>query len=745
MMRIGNLQSSDASKLDAACAQAMELQLAGRLDPAGRLYAAILQVAPEHAAANHCFGMLHVQLQRPTESLPFLLAALQAKPEISDYWLGYLEALRLAGRVDTAKNILALGRRHGLQGAAVEEFSHRLDSTLSPAAPPAKPAQPTQPAAAPSVAGVSKPRKPHRSKRSRRHHPDFDVNKQESTLLSLVEQRNFADALELARSMTERFPERGLGWKILGAFMTAEGGYQKTLEVMQTAVRLMPRDAEAHVNLGMTLAKAKRFAEAESYLHRALELNPELAAAHYRLAMTYEFQGRYAEAEASLRRGRAIGLRTNKVAGDDELSYSHMLFLMGHNPTVDADELFAEHRRYGEYFESRLRPSWPTHPNSRSPDRVLKVGFVSGDLYGHSVTQFLEPIVARLKDRPGLELHAYYNNTVLDEVSGRLQASFKSWSPVCKLSDTQLAVKIINDRIDVLIDLSGHTGHTRLPVFARKPAPIQLSWLGYPGTTGLQAVDYYLADKQWLPPGRFDKLFTEKLAYLPDRWAFQPHPDTPAVGPLPALTTGRLTFGSFHRLGKINSSTIHLWSQLLLALPQAALLVVGIPMDGQQNALMAQFAAQGIGPDRLTFHGRCIMQHYLGLHHQVDIGLDTHPYAGATTTMHSLSMGVPTLTVAGTSAQARAGAGILANAALDEFIAADAADFVAKALYWAENLTELADIRAGLRARLAQSPGGQPELIALHFDAALRNMWRRWCAGLHAQSFATDALVGMNR
>jgi protein O-GlcNAc transferase len=204
---------------------------------------------------------------------------------------------------------------------------------------------------------------------------------------------------------------------------------------------------------------------------------------------------------------------------------------------------------------------------------------------------------------------------------------------------------------------------------------------------------------------------------------------------LPALETGRLTFGSFHRLGKINSSTIRLWSQLLLGLPQATLLMVGIPLDGKEIRLLDQFAAHGIERPRVTFHSRCSMDLYLALHNRVDIGLDTHPYTGATTTMHSLSMGVPTLTMAGATSTSRAGAGILAQVGLEGFIATDARDFVAKGIYWANHLAELAAVRAGLRTRVEQSPGGQPALIAAHLEGALRHMWKRWCAGLPAESF----------
>ncbi len=680
-----------SSELDEACSSAMQLQLTGQAQQAEQLWHAILQQVPNHAAANYCVGMLNVQSRRPFDALSFLLAALRADPQVPDYWLGYLEALLLCGRIDEATQALALGRQHGLAGGGVDDFAKRLGQASAAC--------------------------------------------NERALLAAMARGDTAAAQALARTLTGLSPEHGLPWKVLGALLWADGCTVEGLAAMQTSALLLPDDAEAHCNLGLTLSKLSRFEEAETHLRRALDIDPEFSIAHYRLGMTYSLQGRLAEAQVSLRRG--IALRSNYAQGEDAQNYSNLLFILSHDATVDADSLFAEHRLFSEVFESGLSASWPAHANERDPERRLKIGFVSGDLYEHSVGQFLEPVAMHLALRPDLELHAYCTHTVEDALSRRLHALFKSWNPVEALSDTAFAGKIMDDRIDVLIDLSGHTGHNRLPVFARKPAPVQISWLGYPGTTGLNAVDYYLADRRWLPPGQFDRLFTERLAYLPDRWAFKPHAAAPAVGPLPALASGYLTFGSFHRLGKINSSTIRLWSQLLLALPQATMLVLGVPVDGPEKRLLDEFAAHGVEPNRLTFHGRCTMDVYLAFHNQVDIALDTLTYAGATTTMHSLSMGVPTLTVAGATSQARAGAGILANVGLDQFIAADAADFLAKARYWAEHLTELAELRAGLRARLACSPAGQPALIAAHFASALRHMWRRWCAGMPAESFGT--------
>jgi len=707
--------------LDEACGGAIERQLAGRLDEAQALYHAILQADPNHAAANYALGMLHVQARRPAEAISFLLTALKADSQTPDFWLGYFEALLQMGRTEEARAALVSGRKQGLAGAAVEEFAERLDAAMGAEA--------------------------------------------ERELLATLQRGDATLAQRMARGLTEKFPARGGPWKVYGALLWAEGRVDEALAAMQVSARLLPRDAEAHCNLGLTLTKLERFADAETHLRRALEIDPAFSIAHYRLGMTYSLQGRLDEAAASLRRG--LALRARYTEGDDAQNFSNLLFVMSHDPAIDAEELFAEHRRYGEYVEGPLRDGQaaggggrsaggdgrsaggggrsaggaPRHTNShsnvRDPQRLLKIGMVSGDFYEHPVGQFLEPIVAELARRPGLELHAYCSNPVDDALGRRLQSRFASFTAVNGLSDDACAERIAADRIDVLIDLSGHTADNRLPVFARKAAPVQASWLGYPGTTGLTAMDYYLADRVWLPPG-FERMFTEKLVYLPDRWAFRPHADAPAVGPLPASSAGSLTFGSFHRHGKINAACIALWSRLLRELPQTRLLLVGLRLDGAQERLLDAFAAHGVERTRLTVHGRCTLDKYLDFHRQVDIALDALPYAGATTTMHSLSMGVPTLTIAGASPQGRAGAGILGNLGLHDFIAADADDFVARARHWDQRHAELAALRAGLRDRLARSPGGQPAVFAHYFDQALRRMWSRWCQGLPPQAFAYE-------
>ena len=555
----------------------------------------------------------------------------------------------------------------------------------------------------------------------------------EQALLTLLKERNPSAALALAQDLTQRFAERGMGWKVLGALLWAEGRTAEALAAMQNSLRLLPRDAEARSNLGLTLTILQRFAEAEACFREALRIDPNFATAHYRLGMTYYLQARMPEAEASLRTG--VSLRAGYATGDDELNYSNLLFIASHNPALDADALFGEHCRFGEYFESPLRPGWPRHTNSRDPDRRLKVGFVSGDLREHAVASSVEPLLAQLRNHAGLQLHAYHSSAAEDGVSRRLRALVHGWYPVAALSDLQLTKKIMDDGMDILIDLSGHKGLNRLPAFARKPAPIQASWIGYPGTTGLTAMDYYLADRHFLPPGEFDRYFTEKLVYLPRNAPFQPCASAPPVNALPALASGRLTLGSFNRPDKINDATLQLWSRLLLELPQARMILGGIAPGTQRDSFIERFAACGIVRERLTFHPRCDVSAYLALHHQVDICLDTIPYSGGTTTYHALWMGVPTLTAAGTTPASRQGAAIMGQIGLDGFIAANAADFVDRGVDWAKRTAALAEVRAGLRERWQHSPTRGPEVIATALHTAFRHMWRLWCANLPAESF----------
>ena len=715
---MSNSASSPASaspSVDELCARAVQLQISGAFDASEQIYRMILQAQPTHAAANHCLGLLLVHVRRAADSLPHLLVALNGNPEVPDYWLGYLESLLLLGELGQAKNTLALGRQHGLKGKAVEEFAKRLEAAVNP--------EPT---------------------RSSRRREIQHGRRDENALLGMIKKGRFVEGRALARSMTERYPDRGLSWKVLGALLWAQKDQDNALTrgdaltAMRTAVRLLPNDAEALRNLGAALNEASLFEEAETCLQRALSIDPTSISAHNDLGENHWLQGRPDEAEAFYRSALALAAGQPTTAFSDKLNTA-LLFTMSNNPRVDADSLFAEHCRVGEYLDGRGRGSRPRHLNNPDPQRRLQIGFVSGDLWNHSVARFIEPVLARLQNYPSVELHTYYNNGFQDTVTQRLRGYLKHWSAVHKLSDQQLAQQIIDDRIDILIDLSGHTALNRLRAFARKPAPIQASWIGYPGTTGMRAMDYYLCDRHFLPPGQFDKYFTEKLVYLPANAPFEAFQSAPPVNALPALASGRMTFGSFNRLSKVNAATVELWSQLLRAVPTADMLIAGMPPDFPRDQLIARFAAAGVARERIAFHPRCDMEPYLALHNRVDVCLDTFPYNGGTTTVHAIWMGVPTLTVVGPTPPGRQGAALLGRLDLDGFITTSPEDFVAKGRYWAENLAALAAVREQLRSRWQLSAARDPDVIVASLDQAFRHMWKRWCADMPAESFHSGA------
>jgi protein O-GlcNAc transferase len=514
----------------------------------------------------------------------------------------------------------------------------------------------------------------------------------------------------------------------LGDALKDLGQRDEALACCRRALEINPQYVEAYSNQGVILKSLGLLDDAVACYHRALEINAEFAQVHSNLGLALQDRGQFDAAVASFR--RALELKPEFAQ-----THSNLLFSLSHNIEVSADELHGEHRRFGEHFESSLRVHWPQHRNTRDPERHLQVGFVSGDFRNHAIANFIEPVLEQLARHPRLSIHAYYNHSTEDTVTQRLRGHMDHWNSVVGMSDAELAKKIETDGIDILIDLSGHTAQHRLLTFARKPAPIQASWMGYPGTTGLQAMDYYFCDRHFLPVEQFASQFTEKIVHLPANAPFLPFKDAPEVKPLPALRQGYVTFGSFNRLSKINPMVIALWAKLLRALPDAHMLLAGLPEEGKYDTLIQWFAQEGIARERLSFHARSNMPDYMSLHQQVDICLDTFPYTGGTTTMHALWMGVPTLTLTGSTPAGRQGASILGHVDLPQYVAHDQEDFVRKGVAAAGNLAALSQTRATLRQRLASSAMGQPELIADGLQQALRLMWQRWCNGLPAQIF----------
>ena len=499
------------------------------------------------------------------------------------------------------------------------------------------------------------------------------------------------------------------------------GRFHEAIDCQRRALELTPGLADAWLGLANAQTASGDLGAAVDSHRRAIDADPTRAMPHHDLGTTLYKLGRIEEAIACFRRALTIEPSLPEA-------WTGLLFCLSHDARADAPALFEEHRRFGAQFDAPVPRA--EHRNLRDPDRRLRVGFVSADFREHAVALFVEPILAELATCPSLELHAYFNHTTGDATTDRMRASFARFTPVAHQSDEALAQTIEDDGIDVLVDLSGHTAGSRLPMFARKPAPVQASWIGYLGTTGLRAVDYYIADACLLPLESRAGSFTERIVSLPAWAAFVPATDLPPINALPALANGYLTFGSFNRMSKLGPFVVATWSRLLRALPTSRLLLGGMPPEGQYGELVARFEHEGIARDRLTFQPRCSARDYLLLHHGVDIVLDAYPYAGGNTSAHALSMGVPVLTLAGSTPPSRQGAAIMRHVGLPEFVAGTPDEFEHKGVAWAGNLDRLAQVRAGLRTRFLTSPMGRPDLTAAALERALRTMWQRWCAGL---------------
>lgn len=577
--------------------------------------------------------------------------------------------------------------------------------------------------------------------------------------LALQRQADFAGAAQAFRHSLLLAPAEAAVWSNASANELESGNPAEALRLAREAVRLAPDSAIAHLNAGNALSASGLRTEAEAAFVRAIALQPNLCQALLSLGREQSMRGNFAEAIATTRRALAIepgyaDAHVNLAGYLNSLgeiasaaghyrralelkphltgAWSGELYCLLHDERQSPEDLSAAHRKFGERIESPFKAGWARHPNSPDPERRLRLGFVSGDLRDHPVARFLEP-VWRMLDHERFELLAYDVQPADDDTHARLHSLAAQWTNVAATPDAQLEARIRDDRIDILFDLSGHTAGGRLPVFARRPAPVQISWLGYPGTTGLSAIDYRLVDRIAAPPGRFDHLFAERLAYLPFMSVFDRPGALPDVTAPPMLDVGRITFGSFNRVNKLGDRTVALWARVLNRIPASRLLIGAVPDARVADGLRRRLGAAGIEPERLEFRPRLGLAKYLELHGEVDMLLDTLPFSSGTTVNFALWMGVPTLTLAGDSLMQRLGASRMAAAGLSAFIAESDDAYVDRAADWSGRPADLARIRANLRGQMETKSAAQAGELARALENRLREMWRRWCASLPAE------------
>ncbi len=405
---------------------------------------------------------------------------------------------------------------------------------------------------------------------------------------------------------------------------------------------------------------------------------------------------------------------------------SNRLVILHFRPESDAQTLLAEHRRWAGQYAAPLAAEIRYHANDRTPDRRLRVGFLSPDFRNHPVGQLLGPLFTH-HDRRASAFFAYSDVRTADRLTEKLRRLAHHWCDCVGLSDAHLADRIRIDRIDVLVDLAQHTAGNRLLVFARKPAPVQVTMLGMPSTTGLAAIDYRLTDPFLDPPGFGDGDYTEQSVRLPHCfWCYEPAAGTPPVGALPARSRGHVTFGCLNQLAKLSGPALELWATILRAASDTRLVLHAAP-GGQRDAVLARLGEDGVAPHRVEFAASVTHAQYLARYHDLDLCLDPFPYNGGTTTMDALWMGVPVVTLAGRTAVGRGGVSILSNVGLPELIARTPEQYVAIAAALAADRERLAQLRNGLRERMMSSPLMDGKQYAADVEAAFRRMWRTWC------------------
>lgn len=503
----------------------------------------------------------------------------------------------------------------------------------------------------------------------------------------------------------------------LGNVSKELGEYKAAVDAYDAAIRARPGFVAAYNNAGNLMRTLRRTADAEALFKAALAIDPDHSASHNNLGNVLKDCGALDEGIVHYR--RAVQCDATNVVAHSNLAYA-LTFQAEHGEAA-----LEECRRWSAQHEAPLSAARVPLTNDRNVGRRLRIGYVGADFRDHCQSLFTVPLLAH-HDHDQFEIYCYASVERPDELTRRIDGYADVWREVRALDDEQLAQRIRADGIDILVDLTMHMADGRPLLFARKPAPVQVAWLAYPGTTGIDAIDYRLTDPRLDPPSH-DSHYTERSLRLPDSfWCYDPLTQTPHVNALPALTEGHLTFGCLNNPCKLTDRTLAMWSAVLREVPHARLMLMA-PAGNAHDALAGRIEQQGIDIQRVGFVPFQPRADYLRTYHQIDLGLDTFPYNGHTTSLDSLWMGVPVVTRAGQTAVGRGGLSQLFNLGLSELAAHSDDAFVRIAVELANDRSRLADLRQGLRSRMQQSPLMDGARFARHVEAAYREVWGKWC------------------
>jgi protein O-GlcNAc transferase len=506
----------------------------------------------------------------------------------------------------------------------------------------------------------------------------------------------------------------------LGIALRDRGQPDEAMAAYRRAIEIKPDYAEAHYNIGITLRDRGQLNEAVAAYRRALLFKPDYPEAHYNLGIALMDHGELDEAVAAYR--RALQLKP-----DYALARSNLIYSLHLHPIHDARTISEEHSRWNRQFSDPLKQFAQPHLNDPAVVRRLRIGYVSPDFRDHPVGRFVLPLFGR-HDREHFDILCYSGVLRPDWMTERLRELAGGWRNTVGVPDARLAEMIREDGVDILVDLTMHSAGNRLPVFARQPAPVQVTWLAYPGSTGLPGIGYRLTDAWMDPPGEEPAWSAEEPVRLPDCWCcYQPVGESPEINALPALSAESVTFGSLNNFAKAHKGMLALWARVLEAVKESRLVML-CPEGSARERVRAFFGARGIATERVELVGYLPRWEYLRLYQRIDLGLDPFPFNGMTTTCDALWMGVPVLTLPGKMPASRAGLSLLSSVGLAELAVWSEADYVRMAVELAGNLPRLADLRATLRSRMLASPLMDAPRFARNVEAAYRSMWQAWCS-----------------
>ncbi len=637
------------------------LQKAGRHAEAADIYRGILAVKPDYPEAWNNLGNAACNLGQPEESLTYYLQALQLRLQYPEALVNLGNALQQLGR-----NAEAVTRYQ--EALAMWPESHEVWNNLGNAQ---QNLELYDEAFASYEQGLL---------RNPLYAPLY--SNLGNTLRRMGRYREARACIEKALSLDRNLVE---AHNTLGVVMQALGDRVRASQCFHEALRIKPDYGELYANLGNLAREEGRFEDAASCFRRGLQLAPRMPSMHNNLGTVLGDCGLYREAAAAFQNAM-------QLAPGYSAAHSNYLFYLHYDPEITPEQVSSEHRKFSPQIKGA-----PFVHSSRRPG-PLRIGYVSSDFRLHSVAYFVEPILANHRSNQGLEFYCYADVQKPDETTHHFQAlAADRWRNIHGVADRETARMIFDDGIDILIDLGGHTGNNRLPVFAYKPAPVQAAWIGYPNTTGLSAIDYRFTDAWCDPEGQTEQLHSEKLIRLPMGFnCYQAPHGAPAV----ATRTGAVTFGSFNALVKLSPQLISLWSQVLLAVPGSRLCLKSKPLVEQsvRYRILDQFAQCGVEPNRVDLHPTIPSREgHLGAYGLVDIALDTYPYNGTTTTCEALWMGVPVLTLTGRTHVSRVGTSLLSRCGMEAWIARDEHHFVQLAIEKAAAIDKLRAGRAAVR------------------------------------------------